>query len=672
MVFQHGGKYRKDQVEATPVWVFPLTMATSKLATSDDEDDITKCPICFEVFIDPKYLPCLHTFCRSCLQSYLLSGKEIQSGFYCPVCRTFVSTKSAIPEEILKEIPVNHLIVRLLDKKQIIENTKMCEPCGKRTKQINASHWCNDCCEALCGECVSFHNSMKALSGHRMLPMNELKNKSLNIPIHYDYCDSHKGKKLEIYCFDHETPCCLTCMTVHHRKCEKVTTIDEAAKGIKENPDTLKLLEDFENMAVECENVIHCRSENLKSLEEEKDELNIKVTMARENIDKHLDTLEKELRDNVDASHKEHALSLEDQKTSYENTMKMAQNYRKVLSSCIQSVPDTQTLVEINKLRKSKQKCEEIMKRDSAKLKDVHLELTLHKNIEQFNRQCSSFGTVHVNTTLSCHVSPNLKECLFNVNLSAVSLLESIGKLSTCITGGTCLLDGRLVFADNYLKKLLIYDANLTRKADIPLANKPWDVVHLETDKVAVTLPDEHCIQIINTETKRSEKTVAVGKWCHGIVYRNGVFIVACKSEVVKVDIDGSIIQTILLKHSDVQYITSIGDNMIYTSNSNSSVQIIGQNGDELFQYQYSKLMKPAGIQIDNQGNVYVAGRGSCDIYQFDPSGKLIRILFKNDDIKRPQFILFANDNRKCYIMHDTHLKHGSYGATGVTVANIV
>jgi len=43
------------------------------------------CPVCFGPFVDPRTLPCSHTFCKKCLQQ---SGdQQSDNKLQCPVCR---------------------------------------------------------------------------------------------------------------------------------------------------------------------------------------------------------------------------------------------------------------------------------------------------------------------------------------------------------------------------------------------------------------------------------------------------------------------------------------------------------------------------------------------------------------------------------------------------------
>ena len=70
-------------------FLFPFSggvSATSppcEIATWLIMDDL-KCGVCLELFQDPRSLPCLHTFCRECIQRSL---NDENHSLKCPVCR---------------------------------------------------------------------------------------------------------------------------------------------------------------------------------------------------------------------------------------------------------------------------------------------------------------------------------------------------------------------------------------------------------------------------------------------------------------------------------------------------------------------------------------------------------------------------------------------------------
>ena len=45
------------------------------------------CPLCHEMFANPRLLPCLHTFCKRCLENLVVPRS---SSLSCPACRTDV------------------------------------------------------------------------------------------------------------------------------------------------------------------------------------------------------------------------------------------------------------------------------------------------------------------------------------------------------------------------------------------------------------------------------------------------------------------------------------------------------------------------------------------------------------------------------------------------------
>ena len=89
-------------------------MATCKENT--DEGNI--CSICLCNFNTPKALPCLHTFCLECLQSYInknFDGRD--ESFFCPICRVkyhysslFGKDSTISIKKIAKHLPTNFYI----------------------------------------------------------------------------------------------------------------------------------------------------------------------------------------------------------------------------------------------------------------------------------------------------------------------------------------------------------------------------------------------------------------------------------------------------------------------------------------------------------------------------------------------------------------------------------
>ncbi len=48
--------------------------------------DLIQCPLCLEEFEEPRALPCLHTFCLSCLEQLVASNSQATT-VKCPLCK---------------------------------------------------------------------------------------------------------------------------------------------------------------------------------------------------------------------------------------------------------------------------------------------------------------------------------------------------------------------------------------------------------------------------------------------------------------------------------------------------------------------------------------------------------------------------------------------------------
>ncbi|XP_056003395.1 E3 ubiquitin-protein ligase TRIM63-like [Ostrea edulis] len=47
-------------------------------------------------------------------------------------------------------------------------------------------------------------------------------------------CSTHQDRKLELFCNDHEEPCCAMCVSTVHRTCESVDAIQKTAETLIE------------------------------------------------------------------------------------------------------------------------------------------------------------------------------------------------------------------------------------------------------------------------------------------------------------------------------------------------------------------------------------------------------------------------------------------------------
>ncbi|XP_053842335.1 tripartite motif-containing protein 59 [Vidua macroura] len=107
------------------------------------EEELT-CPICYDTFVEPRVLPCSHTFCGPCLRDLLQPGP----GFSCPSCRALV----AVPAAGLEALPINFALKAVIEKCQQEERAPgMCRAHPRQPLNI----YCLQDRRLVCGQCLT-------------------------------------------------------------------------------------------------------------------------------------------------------------------------------------------------------------------------------------------------------------------------------------------------------------------------------------------------------------------------------------------------------------------------------------------------------------------------------------------------------------------------------------
>ena len=58
-------------------------MATGSSSLAKGLYDELTCPVCLDKFVDPKILPCLHSFCTECLKQIVTAAEKSGMWYMC-------------------------------------------------------------------------------------------------------------------------------------------------------------------------------------------------------------------------------------------------------------------------------------------------------------------------------------------------------------------------------------------------------------------------------------------------------------------------------------------------------------------------------------------------------------------------------------------------------------
>lgn len=194
------------------------------------------CSICLDHYRNPKVLPCLHTFCESCLQNYIPPESLTLS---CPVCRQ----TSILPEKGVCALQNNFFITNLME---VLQRDPECSR--------------PEACSVL--ESVSAAAAGKPLC-----------------------CPNHEGKVMEFYCESCETAMCLDCTEGEHREHVTVPLRDV----VEQHKAVLKTqLDAIRSRLPQLTAAIELVSEISRQLNERKTEAVAEITSTFEELERAL------------------------------------------------------------------------------------------------------------------------------------------------------------------------------------------------------------------------------------------------------------------------------------------------------------------------------------------------------------------------------------------------
>lgn len=193
------------------------------------------CVLCRGAYQDPRVLPCLHSFCKQCLER--CHHDQGQSDMLsCPSCHQEASLNSGGIEGIPSSIFISN-ILDVLGSQDEYENTEL--------DSHHPSHWCNSCDEGsqatsvckncheyLCDSCVKAHQRVRLTKDHYIERfMNNRRFHPQNTPCvplgspnissgqndrQQTPCSKHEHEILRLYCDTCLSPICRECTMTEH------------------------------------------------------------------------------------------------------------------------------------------------------------------------------------------------------------------------------------------------------------------------------------------------------------------------------------------------------------------------------------------------------------------------------------------------------------------------
>ncbi|XP_013395980.1 tripartite motif-containing protein 2-like [Lingula anatina] len=266
-------------------------MALSKIL----EKDFLTCIICEDRYEEPKILPCVHSFCKRCIEGHVKIKLDRNRRFPCPICRR----KCELPEKGTEDLQKSCLLANLAEVVNKVDQAKTqdkCETCALKEPPVDAdaTKRCLKCDDNMCDVCSAEHRRHGGCRDHQLIILAELNDEAYTSELRsrQQILCSHDNKTpAEVFCSCCEMFICGTCVSLKHKDhdCEYILS---AAKGGRDSLATAE--EEIGQQETRVTSLLsimklrktglHCHGEELKkSISNREEEL---VALVRTNGDR--------------------------------------------------------------------------------------------------------------------------------------------------------------------------------------------------------------------------------------------------------------------------------------------------------------------------------------------------------------------------------------------------
>lgn len=670
--------------------------------TNLDTSDITDCPICLDTLERPKALPCLHTFCHDCLDSFISERSSNSArrpplrSFPCPICRRDSSPPdpSKHHKDWSDQFPTNNVMLELIrigktqhnpthkidptikrkskvDGKTKHPENKYCGNCQTFCrKTVKANLRCEQCSVNLCEACDSVLHShgtdhtrvlVDACHSESQIKLPPFKNvEPRDFYPSRLVCRQH-GLAFECFCVIHKCCVCINCMKDEHAKCDGVHTFKEYSRILKRGNSELKPAVKDSLSAMDTLAVLFKRHKTLVSADREA--ILRDIGEVRDGINNQLDVLERSLKDQVS---------------------NVSGNEGRLLDTVI---------VRCESLNEDLNQALQLLNtalHDGDDKRVISAALFCHVQIQQSVAVVKEISGIHSVPRLSINISPFLTSLLdldsfgeTNFVREKTKLPQSVRKIlplnsrtvheilrfnartyldcSVCgITSALYLPNNEVILVDfaNKAVKLFTDYGHLIHQTE--LTYRPWDICSVGDDTFAVTIPYKQKIIFLkrapqpNVFIRLYGMEMDLKTCCYGITFYRGGLVVSCPTDkkttlfdVTKDGTKGQLKQFCKLPLPCWQLVTNnVQREVIGTHDVDNGglvrVSAFSKFSEESFGPHLAKSLR--GCDVDREGNVYLCGRQSKNIVQVSPSSGSRVLLTAVNGLKEPSTIAVYED----------------------------
>jgi DNA-binding beta-propeller fold protein YncE len=550
-----------------------------------------------------------------------------------------------------------------------------CGICDIRHISKPSEVWCPDCEEGLCTQCIEHHSLAKPSRNHTTIPIEEYQKLPSYVLEIKEHCDEHH-EKFNLYCKEHECPCCRICNLENHSDCKNVSTLEKLITNVKTSTMFTDINHLMKEMIENIGKIRHNRETNSSAVKEQKEIIEIEIQELRTKINNHLDKLQDDLMKELTEAEKQVTEETRELLVSLDEKQKELTEYQTNIVSIKKYASDLQTFLAVRQIEKdveTKDMCLQYLV-NSESLNQTKLSYKIDTGLKTITTSILQFGEVVVESKpceftflrkkdkqaqmMVADLSPPMS--VENIQLTLNIKIKTKGSL---ITGCSFLPDGKMVFSCSIPSSVRFINEDGVELFQIGKDNTgagTYDAVYIKDDNsVAVSSGGstaKRCITIIDIESKEVMTTISMETNIYGMAVRGRTIYYCTRNKGLQMLnlSDKSVSHIINSKMPRVYYVATFGDKLYYTDCHTDTVTCCDLHGTTQWQFKDDRTLHSlVGISVDNDGNVYVIGFTSDNVVVISPDGQRHReLLSAKDGLNNPSVLDYDKSKNRLIVVN--------------------
>ncbi|XP_078658144.1 tripartite motif-containing protein 3-like [Branchiostoma floridae x Branchiostoma belcheri] len=630
----------------------------------DFDEEFLTCAICMLNYSDPKILPCLHSFCRECLQDWATKQQPLE----CPTCREPVR----LPDQGVDGLRTNFYVNNLLDFAAAKKGAEPGVPCQVCEGNVEGSKsWCADCAILMCESCTLLHRKFPYSKYHEVTTEETLKAEEGMSKFHRKrHCDKHKKHELEFYCESCKALVCTACTVVDHRPSKDHNPVEIATVAQRRKAELQGLLQDIDPRLKEMQDAVKEVDRKMSILMPSKEEATDQAKLYFRKLVDFLQKREEEILSQIDEQCRADGKALQAKKEAIEFELAGLTSAQTFCQQAVEHGSDVHILEVGNQV---KTRVETLLtKRLDLESDWSKFQFVENTTVVDVEKEVDNFGGVKTDVDVSkCKVavkpavqgfqciaelttlSKEGRPCFTNSKAVKADIKDSSGtKLATRVqmkSRGVWEISYTTGVTGNHRLEVMVnsqqvagspFDVDVKGNPVLTIGQKGSGVGELQqpvgvaVDKdgnIAVVERGNKRVQIFDKDTGQSLRSFPVdGENPFGIhVDSNGNFLVTCFGEhfgLRRYSKDGKLLNT--LKPDclrDPYGVTVLKDGrMVVAERIQKSCLLLQPDGSLIREIGKGQLQEPVYVSVDESRDVmFVTDDGPHKVFAFDIDGNL-------------------------------------------------